>query len=168
MPADFKLIEARQPPLKDQYDEWLARIICYAFSVPVSPFVSQVNRATSETLRQQAAQEGLVPLKAWVKNALDHVNQNCHERAEPRVRMGRRAGRGRRLPSQILVRPQMRHPVQTQSEAFPRARTEREHFLDRLRRLPSRADIHDLELRLGERMDSLAARFDRAFDPHHS
>jgi phage portal protein BeeE len=77
MPADFKLIEARQPPLKDQYDEWLARIICYAFSVPVSPFVSQVNRATSETLRQQAAQEGLVPLKAWVKNALDHVIQEC-------------------------------------------------------------------------------------------
>ena len=77
MPADFKLIEARQPPLKDQYDEWLARIICYAFSVPVSPFVSQVNRATSETLRQQATQEGLVPLKAWLKNALDHVIQEC-------------------------------------------------------------------------------------------
>ena len=34
--------------------------------------------------------------------------------------------------------------------------------------LPSRADIHDLELRLGERMDSLAVRFDRAFDPHLS
>jgi Phage portal protein len=81
MPADFKLIEARQPPLKDQYDEWLARIICYAFSVPVSPFVSQVNRATGETMRQQAAQEGLVPLKAWVKNALDHVIQECM--AEP-------------------------------------------------------------------------------------
>src|SRR5271170_7440910 len=77
MPADFKLIETRQPPLKDQYDEWLGRIICYAFSVPVSPFVAQVNRATSETLRQQATQEGLVPLKAWVKNALDHVIQEC-------------------------------------------------------------------------------------------
>ena len=73
----FKLIEARQPPLKDQYDEWLARIICYAFSVPVSPFVFQVNRATGETMRQQATQEGLVPLKAWVKNALDHVIQEC-------------------------------------------------------------------------------------------
>ena len=24
MPADFRLIDARQPPLKDQYDEWLA------------------------------------------------------------------------------------------------------------------------------------------------
>ena len=77
MPADFKLIEARQPPLKDMYDEWLARIICYAFSVPASPFVSQVNRATSETLRLQATQEGLVPLKAWIKNALDHVICVC-------------------------------------------------------------------------------------------
>ena len=59
------------------YDEWLARLICYAFSVPASAFVSQVNRATSETLRQQATQEGLVPLKAWVKNALDCVIQEC-------------------------------------------------------------------------------------------
>ena len=77
MPADFKLIETRQPPLKDQYDEWLARIICYAFSVPVSPFVSQVNRATGETLRMQATQEGLVPLKNWIKSALDRVIQEC-------------------------------------------------------------------------------------------
>ena len=30
--------------------------------------------------------------------------------------------------------------------------------------IPTRGDIHELELRLGERMDSLAARFDRAFD----
>jgi hypothetical protein len=77
MPADFKLIEARQPPLKDMYDEWLARIICYAFSVPASPFVTEVNRATSETLRMQATQEGLVPLKNWIKSALDHVICVC-------------------------------------------------------------------------------------------
>ncbi len=73
MPSEFRLIEARQPPLKDQYDEWLARVICYAFSVPASAFVAQVNRATSETLRMQATQEGLVPLKAWIKSALDEV-----------------------------------------------------------------------------------------------
>ena len=75
MPADFRLIEYRQPPLKDQYDEWLARLICYAFSVPATPFVSQVNRATSETMRLQATQEGLVPLKIWIKSALDQVIQ---------------------------------------------------------------------------------------------
>ena len=28
-------------------------------------------------MRQQATQEGLVPLKAWVKNALDHVIREC-------------------------------------------------------------------------------------------
>jgi len=77
MPAEFKLTETRQPPLKDLYDEWLARVICYAFSVPASAFVSQVNRATSQTLRMQATQEGLVPLKAWVKSALDRVVQVC-------------------------------------------------------------------------------------------
>jgi len=77
MPADFKLIEARQPPLKDMYDEWLARLIGYAFSVPASAFVSQVNRATSETLRMQATQEGLVPLKSWIKSALDRVICVC-------------------------------------------------------------------------------------------
>jgi hypothetical protein len=77
MPAEFKLTETRQPPLKDQYDEWLARVICYAFSVPASAFVTQVNRATSETLRAQAATEGLVPLKAWVKMALDRVIGVC-------------------------------------------------------------------------------------------
>ena len=75
MPADFKLMETRQPPLKDQYDEWLARLICYAFSVPATPFVAQVNRATSETMRLQATEEGLAPLKAWIKNALDLVIQ---------------------------------------------------------------------------------------------
>jgi len=77
MPSDFKLIETRQPPLKDQYDEWLARVICYAFSVAATPFVAQVNRATSETMRMQATQEGLLPLKTWIKSALDLVIQSC-------------------------------------------------------------------------------------------
>ncbi|RBP15847.1 hypothetical protein DFR50_107117 [Roseiarcus fermentans] len=34
--------------------------------------------------------------------------------------------------------------------------------------LPNRSDIHDLELRLGERLDSLVSRFDRAFDPRRA
>ena len=75
MPSDFRLQEVRQAPLKDQYDEWLARLICYAFSVPVTPFVGTVNRATSEMLRLQATQEGLIPLRAWIKDALDRIVQ---------------------------------------------------------------------------------------------
>jgi hypothetical protein len=45
--------------------------------VPATPFVSRVNLATSEILRLQAAQEGLVPVKNWVKSALDRVIQVC-------------------------------------------------------------------------------------------
>ena len=71
MPSDFKFQEVRQPPLKDAYDEWLARIVCYAFSVPATPFVSQVNRATADSLRVEAAHEGLTPLKNWIKAVLD-------------------------------------------------------------------------------------------------
>ena len=42
MPADFKLIEARQPPLKDQYDEWLARRTCLeAAASPAIPGLEQ-------------------------------------------------------------------------------------------------------------------------------
>ena len=28
VPSELKPIEARQPPLRDQYDEWLVRLIC--------------------------------------------------------------------------------------------------------------------------------------------
>ena len=77
MPSEFKLTQTREPPLKDMYDEWLARVICYAFSVPASAFISQVNRATSQTLRTQAATEGLTPLKSWVKTALDRTLALC-------------------------------------------------------------------------------------------
>jgi hypothetical protein len=55
-----------------------------------------------------------------------------------------------------------------QSPGIRAIRTKHEHFLDRLLALPTRADIHDLELRLGDRMESLAVRFDRAFDPRVS
>ena len=77
MPADFKLIEARQPPLKDQYDEWLARIICYAFSVPASAFVSQVNRATARTCACRRRRKGWRRSRTWIKSALDRVIQEC-------------------------------------------------------------------------------------------
>ena len=43
--------------LMDQFDEWLARVVCYAFSLPPLPFVKQVNRACysedTETLTER-------------------------------------------------------------------------------------------------------------------
>jgi len=80
-----------------------------------------------------------------------------------------------RLHTVEIAVQQQRHDLdaaQTNNEAAMIRLAERlatlhdEHY--RLREtigaLPNRADIHDLELRLGDRLDSLVSRFDRAFD----
>lgn len=63
--------ETKQPPLKDLFDEWLARIVCYCFSIDVTPFVAQVNRSVAETNREQSLAEGRAPIEQWVKSLVD-------------------------------------------------------------------------------------------------
>ncbi|RVT96226.1 hypothetical protein EOD42_14020 [Rhodovarius crocodyli] len=53
------------------FDEWLARIICYAFSLPPFPFVKETNRATAETQYDAAMAEGLGPFLTGFKNIMD-------------------------------------------------------------------------------------------------
>jgi HK97 family phage portal protein len=65
-----------EPPYKDEFDEWLARIVCYAFSLPPSAFTHQVNRATAQTAQEVALEEGLAPIMAWVKRLCDGVIQD--------------------------------------------------------------------------------------------
>lgn len=65
--------ETKAPPLKDMFDEWLARIICYCFSIEPTPFVAQVNRAVAETSREQSISEGMAPLRQWTKALIDGV-----------------------------------------------------------------------------------------------
>jgi hypothetical protein len=62
--------------LVDQFDEWLARIIAFCVSLPPTPFVRLVNRATGETMYEEALQEGLMPLMTWIKSLVDFMI--CH------------------------------------------------------------------------------------------
>jgi HK97 family phage portal protein len=66
----------KDAPYKDDFDEWLARIVCYAFSLPPTAFTPQVNRATAQTAKEAALEEGLAPLTGWVKRLVDDVIQN--------------------------------------------------------------------------------------------
>lgn len=75
MPGDFKYQETKAPPLKDAYDEFLARIICYVFSVSPEPFVGQVNRATAESSQTRAIAEGLAPLQKFVSGLMNRIIQ---------------------------------------------------------------------------------------------
>ena len=59
--------------LKDEYDEWLARVICYAFSTAPTPFIKQMNRATAQTAQEDAAQEGLLPRMNWIRNLINFI-----------------------------------------------------------------------------------------------
>src|SRR5258708_1842288 len=66
-------IPTRDAELKGAFDEWLARIVCFAFSISPHGFLAQMNRATAETAQQAALSEGLAPIQNWVKQLIDHV-----------------------------------------------------------------------------------------------
>ena len=66
-------IQTKEPELKSAFDEWLARIVCFAFSISPQALTSPMNRATAETQKQLAEEEGLMPVLAWVKSLIDDV-----------------------------------------------------------------------------------------------
>lgn len=73
IPGNMNVNYTRDPALQDQYDEWLARVICYAFSLPPLPFVKEQNRATAISANEAAIEEGLAPLMEWVKRLIDFL-----------------------------------------------------------------------------------------------
>lgn len=64
---------SKEMMLKDAFDEWLARIVCYCFSLEPTPFIAQVNRATAGTAREQSLAEGLGPLKKFWCSLMNYV-----------------------------------------------------------------------------------------------
>jgi hypothetical protein len=64
--------------LKDEFDEWLARIICFAFSISPSALIKQTNRATATSVQEAALKEGLVPLLNWLKRFFDLLITRCY------------------------------------------------------------------------------------------
>jgi hypothetical protein len=70
------LIFPKDVQLKDDMDEFLARVVCFAFSLPPTAFVRQQNRATAQTAQQTALQEGLEPLKNYVKHRINFIIQH--------------------------------------------------------------------------------------------
>ena len=68
-----KVVQTKEPQHKDDFDEWLARIICFAFSVPPQWAVKLMNRATADNQSAQSEEEGLEPTKEWVKDLIDEI-----------------------------------------------------------------------------------------------
>jgi hypothetical protein len=73
VPDGVHSVNTKEAALKDEYDEWLARVVCYAFSISPTAFVKQNNRATAENASEQALSEGLAPIMQWVKGVVDRL-----------------------------------------------------------------------------------------------
>jgi hypothetical protein len=76
VPSGTRYQSFKDSPLKDDFDEWLARIVAFAFSLPPTPFVKQMNRSTASADQDRGLQEGLEPLKVWAKRLIDGVIQD--------------------------------------------------------------------------------------------
>jgi SPP1 gp7 family putative phage head morphogenesis protein len=68
---DSKYQPTKTEILKDLFDEWLARIICFNFSLSPQALVKETNRATAQTGKEAAQEEGLEPTKLWFKDVMD-------------------------------------------------------------------------------------------------
>jgi hypothetical protein len=77
IPGGIKPFELKPGQLKDGWDEWLARIICYAFSLSPQALIQQMNRATAETAHETAIEEGLEPLKLYWRSFMARVLRGC-------------------------------------------------------------------------------------------
>lgn len=67
------IVFPKEALLKDEYDEWLARIICYAFSIAPTALIRQVNRASGQQIAQTAKEEGLLPLLNWLATQMTYI-----------------------------------------------------------------------------------------------
>src|SRR3954469_10274377 len=61
----------KEPPLSSDLDEWLARIVCWAFSLSPQALIKQMNRAIAETAKEQAEEEGISPLLNWLASLIN-------------------------------------------------------------------------------------------------
>lgn len=66
-------VPTKPSELFGQAEEWLIRVMCFAFNISPQPFVQMMNRATSETAQETAALDGLAPIQNWVKGLMDYL-----------------------------------------------------------------------------------------------
>lgn len=72
IPSD-KVHNTKPEALKNEFDEWLARMVCYHFSLPPTALMKDNNRATAETQKESAQEEGAIALLDWLQNLIQQI-----------------------------------------------------------------------------------------------
>jgi Phage portal protein len=76
VPNGVNLIDTKAEAMgkNDQVmNEWLARVVCFAFNVTPTQLTVNNNRAVSDSQKETAQEDGLEPLKLWMKSIIDGV-----------------------------------------------------------------------------------------------
>jgi SPP1 gp7 family putative phage head morphogenesis protein len=74
VPGGLNVQFTKDALLKDDFDEWLARIVCFAFSIAPTPFIKAARSGEAQkSSHDSALEEGLAPLQMWVKNMMDRL-----------------------------------------------------------------------------------------------
>lgn len=73
VPSGAKYTETKTQLLKDEFDEWLAKIVCFAFSISPQAITKTMNRASAEVSVDTAVEEGLSPWLEYIKDIHDEI-----------------------------------------------------------------------------------------------
>lgn len=79
IPGDDKGVQrlhfTKDAVLKDDADEWFARMVCYAFRMSPMEFIKMMNRATAETSQSSSDEQGVQAVCAWVVDTINYIIQ---------------------------------------------------------------------------------------------
>ena len=73
MPSESEVTTLDRNPAKDEFDEWLIRVICFTFSLPPTAFVKETNRATAQTTQDASIAEGHQAILKWAAGFINSI-----------------------------------------------------------------------------------------------
>ncbi|HKT10638.1 MAG TPA: phage portal protein, partial [Terriglobia bacterium] len=71
--GDPKFVELKQHLLADGIDEWLIRMVAYAFNVPPTQLVRMHARAATESMSDESQVTGLEAYQKWFEALMNHI-----------------------------------------------------------------------------------------------
>lgn len=69
--AKPNVVFPKEPLLKDEMDEWLAKVACYCIGVSAQPFMKMMNRASAEQAQETSETEGQEPFLQSIESVLN-------------------------------------------------------------------------------------------------
>ncbi len=81
-PGGSAPVNLRADALKEEFDEWLARLACFTFGIAPTPFIKANNRATADNAKDEARQEGLEPVMSFISGLFNRILRDVFKRPD--------------------------------------------------------------------------------------